>query len=261
MISSYIKYCFKRQGKYHIHSPFAYDFYMKVIDDKTRYAEYELLNEQRNYFLSSTQTFTTTDFGAGAAKKGSNNYTAIVGKMAKSISHNQIQNELLFRIARYFLPNSIIELGTAFGLSCAALSLACPQAHVQTLEGCPQKASMAQQEFEKLGLTNVDVVVGNFAETLPHCLNTQGALGLVFFDGNHREDATINYFNQCFEHSNSQTIFVFDDIHWSKGMERAWETIKCDQRVALTIDLYQFGLVFFREGIEKQNFIFKTKLF
>jgi hypothetical protein len=40
---------------------------------------------------------------------------------------------------------------------------------------------------------------------------------------------------------------VFDDIHWSEGMERAWEEIKRDPAVTLTIDIFFVGLVFFRK--------------
>lgn len=261
MISSYIKYCFERQGKFHIHSPFAYDFYMKVIDDKSQYPEYEIMKQQRKRIMNCNDTFTTTDFGAGADKRGSSSYTAVVGPMAKSISHNRVQNELLFRIARYFAPGNILELGTAFGLSSAALSLACPEARITTLEGCEKKSAIARADFDKMGLKNIDIVVGNFAETLPQTLSESQQLGLVFFDGNHREEATLDYFNRCLAHASSQSVFVFDDIHWSKGMERAWEAIRKNPQVSLTFDLYQYGLVFFREGIEKQDFVFKAKLY
>jgi hypothetical protein len=33
----------------------------------------------------------------------------------------------------------------------------------------------------------------------------------------------------------------FDDIHWSPGMEEAWETIK-HPKVTVTIDTFQWGL-------------------
>ncbi|MDP3446251.1 MAG: hypothetical protein Q8T08_25620 [Ignavibacteria bacterium] len=38
-------------------------------------------------------------------------------------------------------------------------------------------------------------------------------------------------------------------------MEEAWETIKNNKEVTITIDLFQFGIVFFRNGIEKQHFV------
>ncbi len=80
---------------------------------------------------------------------------------------------------------------------------------------------------------------------------------MFFFDGNHRKEPTLRYFEQCIHFSNENSIFVFDDIHWSKGMESAWEYIKNDRRVSITIDLFWFGIIFFVEGVEKQDFVIR----
>jgi len=40
-------------------------------------------------------------------------------------------------------------------------------------------------------------------------------------------------------------------------MEDAWEEIKGNEDVSVTYDLYCVGVVFFREGIEKQDFVLK----
>jgi hypothetical protein len=40
-------------------------------------------------------------------------------------------------------------------------------------------------------------------------------------------------------------------------MEDAWEEIKANEDVTVTFDLYRFGMVFFHEGIEKQDFVLK----
>ena len=46
-------------------------------------------------------------------------------------------------------------------------------------------------------------------------------------------------------------------IHKSKQTDAFWNTICGHPDVTLTIDLYDKGLVFYREGMEKQNFILK----
>ena len=40
-------------------------------------------------------------------------------------------------------------------------------------------------------------------------------------------------------------------------MESAWEYIKNDRRVSITIDLFWFGIIFFVEGVEKQDFVIR----
>ena len=50
-------------------------------------------------------------------------------------------------------------------------------------------------------------------------------------------------------------MFVAEKIHENKQNETFWNTICIHPDVTLTIDLYHQGLVFFREGMEKQNFV------
>jgi hypothetical protein len=51
---------------------------------------------------------------------------------------------------------------------------------------------------------------------------------------------------------------IFDDIYWNKDMEKAWQEIKNNQKVTVSIDLFYFGLIFFRKEQEKQHFILRS---
>ena len=74
----------------------------------------------------------------------------------------------------------------------------------------------------------------------------------------HQYQPTINYFHQLLNKSDNDTILIFDDIHWSSGMEQAWEEIKMNDHVRCTIDLFFMGLVLFRkEFLEKRHFIIR----
>ncbi|NNL79773.1 MAG: class I SAM-dependent methyltransferase, partial [Flavobacteriaceae bacterium] len=53
-------------------------------------------------------------------------------------------------------------------------------------------------------------------------------------------------------HNNS--IMIFDDIHWSAEMEEAWAIICEHSRVKVSIDIFYWGLVFFREEQAKEHF-------
>ena len=78
---------------------------------------------------------------------------------------------------------------------------------------------------------------------------------MFFFDGNHRKQATLNYFNLCLQKAHNNSVFVFDDIYWSFEMKEAWDEIKTDSRVKVTIDLFYMGIVFFRKEQVKQHFV------
>ncbi len=50
----------------------------------------------------------------------------------------------------------------------------------------------------------------------------------------------------------NDSVFVFDDIYWSVGMTRAWNEIKKDPKVTLSIDAFYFGFVFFKTEVKEK---------
>ena len=53
------------------------------------------------------------------------------------------------------------------------------------------------------------------------------------------------------------TVFVARDLHDNQNNEAAWDTICRHPDVTLTIDLFREGWVFYREGMEKQDFVLR----
>jgi predicted O-methyltransferase YrrM len=189
----------------------------------------------------------------GTGRSGKRTISEIAERSLKSEKYGQ----LLFRLVNHFKPNTILELGTSLGISTAYLASANPNSKVITIEGCPNIASEAKKNFEILGLKNIESVIGNFDSVLPAalCQLPTADCKLVFFDGNHKKEPTLRYFNQCLELADNTSVFIFDDIHWSNEMEEAWEEIKSHPQVTVTIYLFFLGLVFFRKEQVKQNFI------
>jgi len=125
---------------------------------------------------------------------------------------------------------------------------------VITIEGCPQTAAVAGRNFKDLGIRNIELQVGNFDELLPDLIGTKPKLDFVYIDGNHRKDATLNYFNWCLPKVHENSLLIFDDIYWSEGMKEAWAQIKQHPEVTVTVDLFWIGLVFFKKGQAKEHF-------
>jgi predicted O-methyltransferase YrrM len=91
--------------------------------------------------------------------------------------------------------------------------------------------------------------------TLSDALDKLTTVDFAFVDGNHRQEPTERYFQQILTKINNDSIIIFDDIHWSREMEQAWETIKKHPSVCCTVDLFFIGIVFFREEFrENQHF-------
>ncbi len=192
------------------------------------------------------------DFGARSGKRKIK-ISTIARRSVKPAKYGQ----LLFRIVNAFKCRNIIELGTSLGISTLYLSFPDTGNQIITLEGSPEIAGIARTNFERLKRKNIRLIEGEFGVTLPKALHTLETVDLVYFDGNHRKDPTLAYFNQCLSHINENSIFIFDDIYWSREMSEAWKIIQSHPAATTTIDLFQFGIVFFRSGMTKQNFMIK----
>lgn len=251
-ILKYLLYLFKGKTKQYVHSPFVNQLIKDVIHDNRHFYSFDEIENLRKELLRNNQVINVKDFGAGSMINSSKKRT--IKDLAKNSAKSAKYGQLLFRLVNHFQPKNILELGTSLGISTLYQSLPVKNSKFVTLEGCPETAKIAKQNFEKFKLKNIELIVGNFDDTLPLMLNSFSQLYYVFFDGNHQREPTLNYFEQCLKLSHNDSLFIFDDIHWSDEMEDAWKTIQQHPKVTVTIDLFFVGLVFFRKESPKQNF-------
>ena len=253
IILKYLKYYFTSSTKHDIHSPFVFELLTTVIKSKTKHKLFESIEKTRKELLCSNEEIEIADFGAGGLNENikKKKVNCIAANSLKSLKYS----ELLFRLANYFKPQNILELGTSFGISTMYMALS--NAKVTTIEGCKNISEIAEKNFETCGLKNINIITGNFDSVLPEFIEKADNLDFVFFDGNHRKEPTINYFETCLRKVDNNSVFIFDDIHWSQEMEEAWEYIKKSDKVTVTIDLFFLGLVFFRKEQAKQNFVIR----
>lgn len=264
LIKSYFKFLWNSKNEHGVHSPFVFDLVTKCFYDKQHYSEYSILKEYRKALLQNTNTIEVTDFGAGS-KVFKNNKRA-VHQIAKNAGISVKRAKLLFRIMKYFQPESILEIGTSLGLATSALALgtrvegerseANRNSKITTLEGCKETLEIATHQFEKFDFQNVNPVATEFSTYLKNSLPS--SIDLIYFDGNHSEEATLGYFELALSTISNNSVWIFDDIHWSEEMHSAWETIKKHPKVTVTIDTFQWGIVFFRSGQEKEHFTIRV---
>ncbi len=255
MILDYIKYLLKAKDEHSLHSPFVFDFYTKILNDKSQKADYVNIEALRKQLLSDKRIITINDFGAGA--KTNKNTQRTVGDIARKSLKKPSLAQLFYRIIENYQYSTILDLGTSLGLTTAYLASSSQDIKVQSFEGCAETAKIAQENFDKLSLKNIEIIVGNIDGTLPEKLSETAQLDFVFFDANHRYEPTIRYFEQCLSKAHEDSCFVFDDIYWSEEMKEAWQTIQKHEFVSVSIDLFWVGIVFFRKKQPKQHFILK----
>lgn len=248
----YLKYLQQARNKYDIHSPFLYELVTQVFEDRNTYPDYGLVESLKRELLKRQDPIEVNDLGAGST--ADKKLVRTIGSITRHSSKPQKYGRLLYRVSRYLEPDNILELGTSMGISAAYLALGYPGSTLTTIEGCMNTARQAKLNLDSLDLRNAGIVTGPFDEALPGYLESVSHLDLAFIDGNHKEEPTINYFEQCLLKTVNTSCILFDDIHWSEGMERAWDHIRNHESVTLSIDLFFMGLVFFRKELSKEHF-------
>jgi predicted O-methyltransferase YrrM len=253
--TDYLLYRLKAKNRHGLHSPFVYRLVDKVIYDFHAKKVYNEVEDIRKGLLADDRIITVTDLGAGSHVN--NDRKKRIGDIAKNALKPPRLAQLLYRLVADLKPTTIIELGTCLGTTSIYLQKAAPDAKVYTLEGCPETANIARESFKKADLNNIELITGNFDNTLPGVIDGLDKLNFVFVDGNHQKDATLKYFEWCLPKVHENTLLIFDDIYWSEGMKEAWAQIKAHPQVTVTVDLFWIGLVYFKPGQAKEDFMIK----
>jgi predicted O-methyltransferase YrrM len=251
----YLLHRLRAKSRHGLHSPFVYRLVDEVIYDFSNKDIYNEIENIRAQLLSDNQVITVTDLGAGSHVNNNRQ------KKISDIAHNALKPpklaQLLYRLVKDLKPKNIIELGTCLGITSLYLKNATPNAQLFTLEGCPETAGVAAGVFKKANKENITQITGNFDDTLPGVIGGLDQLDFVFVDGNHQKQATLNYFEWCLPKVHENTLLIFDDIYWSEGMKEAWDVIKSHPQVTVTVDLFWIGLVYFKKGQVKEDFLIR----
>ncbi len=136
------------------------------------------------------------------------------------ISSKQVN--LLFRVVQYLQPNYILEIGNSLQSATSVFSL------------------------------------GHKSATISLQNSSSEFYDLIYFGGNSSKKATLEYFDLLLPTRTNDSVWIFDAIHGSKDMEDTWEIIKNHPKVTVTIDTFQWGIVFFRNEQKKEHFVIRA---
>lgn len=247
----YLIYFFSSDTRHDVHSPFVYDFVNKVLTTRKNKPVYHAIELIRSNMLKSNTPIEVLPLGAsGNGKTEMVPLKDLVKKTSKSAKYG----ELLERICEYFNPEFALEIGSALGMSTLYQAVGIRNGYLISLEGNPKSIEIARYNVEKMGFQHVQFGEGLFDDTLPQVIAQIPRLDYVFFDGNHTLEATLKYFEFCLQKAHTGSVFIFDDIRWSDGMQRAWQKIKNHPQVTVSIDLFLMGIIFFRTEQAKEHF-------
>jgi predicted O-methyltransferase YrrM len=239
-----------------VHSPFVFALQDGVLKDAAM-SRLEAVEQRRTALLQDERSFQRRDWGAGSRRGHSDQQSTTIGRFARRSLQHEHPARILRGIADAVNASNVLELGTALGITTAYLAWERSARNVVTIEGDPFVLETARAQWSALALNNVTSICDNFDQALERpTLNTR-LWDMVVVDGNHTYDATMRYWGILKNKISERGCIVLDDIYWSPDMLRAWREIAADEAVSLTLDYFDFGVVFMFPRPQKEHYILR----
>lgn len=249
-IKSRLNFLLKSSNQHGIHSPFVYDLITKCFYDKTPFSAYHNLKALRNKLIYN-QDLVKIKHYSEASKVFQSNHQKI-STIVKGEGSSYKKQKQLYRITNYFKPKNVLELGTSVGLGSAAMAIASNNSIIKTVEVNKNISDIAKKVFKSYQLKNIQIDTSSFKDFFKK--SNYENLDLVYLDGTCDKESTIENFNSLLKHSHNESVFIINNIYWSKEMTEAWNIIKKQKEITVSIDTFYWGFLFFRKEQPKQHF-------
>lgn len=229
-----------------IHSPHLFYIVHFLLRDNNSYYCFGEIERCRSALLSDRRVLEVVDYGSRGSSSG-----VLVNRRVCDIARVQLESakvqQILFRLVNHLhetlsRPLEVIELGTSLGISTAYMASVDSSNHVMSLEGSSSVLSVAREQWVRLGLGNIESIVGRIEDTLYK--HARARIDMAFVDANHTYSATMEYVLYLLPRLSEKGMLVIDDIHYSQEMSRAWDELKDNPCVSSSMDLYHVGILF-----------------
>ncbi|MEL7161103.1 MAG: class I SAM-dependent methyltransferase [Bacteroidota bacterium] len=248
-ITSTLRWYRRARTRYDVHSPYLVSFIEEVYRDDRHYHAFDLIANVRRYWRQRDGSVKLMSLGAPSRTTRRDERS--VRSLVRTNAIDDASGRLLFRLALWLRAQDLLEFGTNAGISTLYLHAADTRATLDTVEGNPAVANLARETFSKAGTgPGLRPHVDTFRKWLHRQPARQPPLDLFFLDGDHRRQPTLDYVHQLLPRVQDGSVFVIADIHWSEDMESAWASLRQLPEVTASLDLYHFGLLFFKKGLD-----------
>lgn len=248
-LSSAARYAWSANTIYDVHAPRAFSFLGQVIEDNRHFHAFDWIEELRGGYAVDGSELELSDFGAGsrtAAKK-----VRRIKDIASTSGSPARFGEYLFKTVDWLKAKRVIELGSNLGIGTSYLAAAMPvEGKLISIDADQNLIVRARAAVKSIApQADVKLMLGTFVDQLGPALKELETVDLAFIDGHHAEQATKDYFEKILLHCHEKSVIILDDIHWSPGMEAAWEWVKAHPQVTCSIDLFRWGVVMIDSSI------------
>lgn len=242
-VIAFITHYLGSKTRHGIHSPFVYNLIDKCLYQGSQFSQsarehYKGLERSKEYLEGM-------DFGKNEKVK------VKVSELASRSATRDFEATLVAKVVRYFGSRRYLELGTNIGKATSIVALTNPKTIVHSIEGNTSIADFARKSIQELELANVRIENSTFDEFFDQ---NSTKYDCIFIDGDHRYEPTLKNYENAKQSLIGEGLIILHDIYWSRGMTDAWKKIVADKSATVTIDLFFFGMVFFRPSQAKEHF-------
>ena len=241
---SFFFYWIKAKGSHALHSPFLFELYNRAYKGAKDSRILEIENARKILFQND-HIIDVVDFKTGRNRRST------IGDVARSSLSSSKFSSFLKLLCDELEITSVLETGTSLGINALYLSKGIHVKKVISIEGSEIIHQLAKQTVSES--TNVHLKQGDLYDVFEPSL-VQHQPELIFLDADHRKSALDFCLDKINGHLPNCKCIVIHDIYWSPEMTEAWNEIVSNKNFALTIDIFQAGIIFPNQQMEKQHF-------
>jgi precorrin-6B methylase 2 len=235
---NYFLYKLKSTNEHGVHSPFVFDLVTNVVYNNKDYYCYKTIEAQRKILLDSNTVVGSLSVSELAKKMPAEKYS-----------------KLLFRLVNYFQPNTVGLINDNLGVDTAYTASVSEHLKVYSLQGNKEFQKIITSNLKQLKLKNVTLLDEPKSVALPNLLKQLDTLDFVVIHQKTKEEV-LSVFYQYLEKANTSSVFVISNVGLPE-ISDAWEEIKNNNQVTVTIDLFYMGIVFLRKEQVKEHFLIR----
>jgi len=150
-----------------------------------------------------------------------------------------LMGEFYTRLAETFKPDTVVEFGSAFGVSgmyfLAGLEMS-GGGQLLTFEPNRVWADIARNNLKQIS-DRFKLTVGTFEENICKVMDSGQSIDLALIDAIHTSKFVLPQLEMVVKKSRPGTIILLDDINFSEDMATCWKAIATDGRFCASAEL------------------------
>ncbi|MBQ7820255.1 MAG: hypothetical protein IJ341_11235 [Bacteroidales bacterium] len=208
----------KRRG-FGVHSPFVFNFIIRVIEEKAQYYSYSAIEAQ--YFK---------------VKK------ALTSKSPIKL-HPLKFSKLIFRVANRLKPTTVLECGTAYGVSTIALSLSKNNIQLTTIEPNAEIARWVD-----------GAIVKDYTMALKQYYSSNSVPDLIYIRIQEKSSDYKAIYGAITPYIKENSAIIVAGIRTTKENYSLFKEFSANPIIKVTIDLYDTAILVASPKLNKQQF-------